>query len=117
MKFCDFFGCGLKYSNQKRYDLSIYALNFQITDEIIEFSRISICNITSIKCISFFTHLQPFQRYVETGRVAKATSGALRGRLLTIVDVINQTTVSSISIWFLFFSLNLVQCKVCIVYC
>lgn len=38
--------------------------------------------------------LQPFERYVETGRVAKATSGPLRGRLLTIVDVINQTRVS-----------------------
>ncbi|XP_031616552.1 60S ribosomal protein L14 [Contarinia nasturtii] len=35
----------------------------------------------------------PFERYVETGRVAKATSGPLRGKLLTIVDIIDQTRV------------------------
>lgn len=37
---------------------------------------------------------QPFTRYVETGRIAKATSGPLRGKLVSIVDVINQTRVS-----------------------
>lgn len=39
---------------------------------------------------------QPFARYVETGRVAKATSGPLRGKILTIVDCIDQTRVSAI---------------------
>lgn len=56
-------------------------------------------NITSINL--FFVCrlcLQPFERYVETGRVAKATSGPLRGKLITIVDVIDQTRVSNHSL-------------------
>lgn len=47
--------------------------------------------------IDFYLYLsfrQPFARYVETGRVAKATSGPLRGKILTIVDCIDQTRVS-----------------------
>ena len=45
---------------------------------------------------------QPFQRFVETGRVAKCTSGPLRGKLITIVDCIDQTRVSGLSnYWFL----------------
>lgn len=41
-----------------------------------------------------YVYVQPFTRYVETGRIAKATSGPLRGKLVSIVDVINQTRVS-----------------------
>ncbi|XP_037026813.1 60S ribosomal protein L14 [Bradysia coprophila] len=35
----------------------------------------------------------PFQRYVETGRIAKCTSGKLRGKIVSIVDCIDQTRV------------------------
>ncbi|XP_055378533.1 60S ribosomal protein L14 [Condylostylus longicornis] len=35
----------------------------------------------------------PFQRFVETGRIAKCSAGPLKGRLVAIVDVIDQTKV------------------------
>ncbi|KAL5290733.1 RPL14 family protein [Megaselia abdita] len=35
----------------------------------------------------------PFQRFVETGRIAKLQHGPLRGRLVAIVDCIDQTRV------------------------
>ncbi|XP_036337553.1 60S ribosomal protein L14, partial [Rhagoletis pomonella] len=37
--------------------------------------------------------LQPFQRFVQTGRIAKCSAGSLKGRLVAIVDVIDQTRV------------------------
>ena len=37
--------------------------------------------------------MQPFQRFVETGRVAKASIGPLKGKLVVIVDVIDQNRV------------------------
>lgn len=46
--------------------------------------------------IIFVLSLQPFERYVQTGRVVKCTAGPLRGRLATIVDVIDQNRVSII---------------------
>ncbi|KAH8327703.1 hypothetical protein KR074_010967, partial [Drosophila pseudoananassae] len=36
---------------------------------------------------------QPFERFVQTGRIAKASAGPLKGRLLAIVDVIDQNRV------------------------
>jgi len=39
--------------------------------------------------------LQPFERFVQTGRIAKASAGPLKGRLVAIVDVIDQNRVSS----------------------
>lgn len=36
---------------------------------------------------------QPFQRFVETGRVAKCSIGPLKGKLVVIVDVIDQNRV------------------------
>uniref|UniRef100_A0A0K8TQF2 Large ribosomal subunit protein eL14 n=1 Tax=Tabanus bromius TaxID=304241 RepID=A0A0K8TQF2_TABBR len=35
----------------------------------------------------------PFQRFVETGRIAKCSAGPLKGRLVAIVDVIDQNRV------------------------
>uniref|UniRef100_A0A0K8VV65 Large ribosomal subunit protein eL14 n=1 Tax=Bactrocera latifrons TaxID=174628 RepID=A0A0K8VV65_BACLA len=35
----------------------------------------------------------PFQRFVQTGRIAKCSAGPLKGRLVAIVDVIDQTRV------------------------
>ncbi|XP_037939802.1 60S ribosomal protein L14 [Teleopsis dalmanni] len=35
----------------------------------------------------------PFERFVQTGRIAKCSAGALKGRLVTIVDVIDQNRV------------------------
>ncbi|XP_055911429.1 60S ribosomal protein L14 [Eupeodes corollae] len=35
----------------------------------------------------------PFQRFVQTGRIAKCSAGPLKGRLITIVDVIDQNRV------------------------
>jgi hypothetical protein len=36
-----------------------------------------------------------FKRFVQTGRVVRISDGPYRGKLSSIVDVINQTTVSS----------------------
>ncbi|EDW40735.1 GM25070 [Drosophila sechellia] len=35
----------------------------------------------------------PFERFVQTGRIAKASAGPLKGRLVAIVDVIDQNRV------------------------
>ncbi|XP_073843707.1 ribosomal protein L14 [Musca autumnalis] len=35
----------------------------------------------------------PFQRFVQTGRIAKCSAGPLKGRLVAIVDVIDQNRV------------------------
>ena len=37
--------------------------------------------------------LRPFQRFVQTGRIAKCSTGPLKGRLVAIVDVIDQNRV------------------------
>ncbi|XP_065720223.2 large ribosomal subunit protein eL14 isoform X3 [Drosophila suzukii] len=37
--------------------------------------------------------LLPFERFVQTGRIAKASAGPLKGRLVAIVDVIDQNRV------------------------
>ncbi|XP_034122474.1 uncharacterized protein LOC117580200 isoform X3 [Drosophila guanche] len=37
--------------------------------------------------------LMPFERFVQTGRIAKASAGPLKGRLVAIVDVIDQNRV------------------------
>lgn len=42
-----------------------------------------------------FSYLQPFERFVQTGRIAKASAGPLKGRLVAIVDVIDQNRVSA----------------------
>ncbi|CAK1556182.1 unnamed protein product [Leptosia nina] len=40
-----------------------------------------------------FKDVMPFARYVETGRVALVADGSLKGKLVSIVDVIDQTRV------------------------
>ena len=35
----------------------------------------------------------PFERFVQTGRIAKCSSGSLKGRIVAIVDVIDQNRV------------------------
>jgi len=48
--------------------------------------------------ISFFK--QPFQRFVQSGRVAYVSDGPYKGKLVTIVDIIDQNRVR------IFFCLN-----------
>uniref|UniRef100_A0A1B0FJN6 Large ribosomal subunit protein eL14 n=1 Tax=Glossina morsitans morsitans TaxID=37546 RepID=A0A1B0FJN6_GLOMM len=37
--------------------------------------------------------MAPFQRFVQTGRIAKCSAGPLKGRLVAIVDVVDQNRV------------------------
>jgi len=37
--------------------------------------------------------LQPFQRFVQSGRVAYVSDGPYQGKLVTIVDIIDQNRV------------------------
>ncbi|KAI8426319.1 hypothetical protein MSG28_005189 [Choristoneura fumiferana] len=48
---------------------------------------------TMLKCQSNFFSLDvmPFERYVEPGRVALVADGPLKGKLVSVVDVIDQT--------------------------
>ncbi|XP_001983898.2 60S ribosomal protein L14 [Drosophila grimshawi] len=46
------------------------------------------------RSFSFFpVSVMPFERFVQTGRIAKASAGPLKGRLVAIVDVIDQNRV------------------------
>ena len=50
-------------------------------------------SVTKESCLSF----QPFQRFVEIGRVAVIQDGDAAGKIAAIVDVIDQNRVSYIS--------------------
>jgi len=39
---------------------------------------------------------QPFQRFVQSGRVAYVSDGPYQGKLVTIVDIIDQNRVRTI---------------------
>ncbi|XP_043647950.1 60S ribosomal protein L14 [Drosophila teissieri] len=50
--------------------------------------------VKKILSFSFFpVSVMPFERFVQTGRIAKASAGPLKGRLVAIVDVIDQNRV------------------------
>lgn len=46
---------------------------------------------------SSFCNFQPFRRFVETGRIALVADGPSKGKLVSIVDVIDQTRVSTVT--------------------
>jgi len=50
-------------------------------------------NEKNVFCFLFWSVLQPFKRYVEIGRVAQINYGKEYGRLVVIVDVIDQNRV------------------------
>lgn len=64
---------------------------------LLEFSNFVLhsSNIRVLQCMCFsFDLLQPFKRYVEIGRVALVNYGKDYGRLVVIVDVIDQNRVN-----------------------
>ena len=69
-----------------------------VSDTIIShYGLISLLSTLSVLHVKPF--LQPFRRYVEIGRVAMVNYGPSYGKLVVIVDVVDQNRVWNISVF------------------